>query len=91
MKEAAPADVIDDILRIGEYFRTAQFQKAVSLLQTKLVGEVVMTEETVQFFNECLIYSLFKLKEYKNAETLSHEIITKIQKQAIFSFGGDHE
>ena len=60
-------------------------------MQTKLVGEIVYNEDTVQFFNECLVYSLFKLKEYKNAETLSNEIITKIQKQTIFSFGGDTE
>ena len=76
---------------MGEFIRGAQFQKAVSLLQAKLVGDVALTEEAVQFFNECLVYSLFKLREYKNAETLSEQVTSKIQKQALFSFGGDFE
>jgi hypothetical protein len=76
--EARPEEVLADVQKIGEYIRSAQFQKAVSILQTKLVGDVAMTEETVQFFNECLIYSLFKLREFKNAETLSEQVTSKI-------------
>lgn len=37
MKHVTAEETIVDVLKIGDFFRTAQFQKAISLLQNKLV------------------------------------------------------
>jgi hypothetical protein len=49
--------------------------------------DTVLGEEEISFFNQCLIYVFMKLKEYTNARILADENITKIKKQAMFSFG----
>ncbi len=44
-----------------------------------------ITEEEIAFYNECLVYVYFKLKEFQNAKLLSDEMLSKLSKQAIFS------
>lgn len=46
-----------------------------------------LTEEEVSFFNQCLVYVFFKLKEYQNARILAGDNIKKLSRQAMFSFG----
>ena len=44
-----------------------------------------MPDEEVVFYNECIVYIFFKLKEYQNARILAEEMISKLSKQVIFS------
>ena len=44
-----------------------------------------MTEEEVTFYNQCLVYTYFKLKEHQNAKILSEEIMSKLQKSIMFA------
>ena len=78
-RQISPEEMIQDVNRIRDFFRTAQFQKAVSPLQAKLVtDEAILSEEAIQLFNQCLIYALIKLKEYKNAKILSDQVMSKL-------------
>jgi hypothetical protein len=37
-----------------------------------------LSEEEIQFFNLCLVYVFFKLKEHHYAKVLSEEILQKL-------------
>ena len=50
-----------------------------------------MTEEELAFFNECLVYIYFKMKEYQNAKILTEEMISKLSKQVLFNIGDTDE
>jgi len=41
----------------------------------------------VSFFNECMVFIYFRLKEYQNAKILAQEILDKLSKQVLFSVG----
>ena len=52
-----------DKLRI--MIRNASFQKALQFLQNQLMDNTgYMKENEVLFYNECLVYVFYKLKEY---------------------------
>lgn len=51
-RQISPEEMIKDVRRIRDFFRTAQFQKSVSLLQAKLVtDEAILSEDAIQLFN----------------------------------------
>jgi hypothetical protein len=39
-----------------------------------------MPDEQLIFYNECLVYVFFKLKEYQNAKILAEQMIAKLDK-----------
>ncbi|CDW76455.1 UNKNOWN [Stylonychia lemnae] len=57
----------------------------------KVSNDGHMTEEEITFYNECLVYTYFKLKEYQNAKILSEEIISKLQKSIMFAVNDSDE
>jgi len=40
--------------------------------------ETLLTDEEIDFFNICLAFVFFKLKEYPNARILTEEILQKV-------------
>ena len=44
-----------------------------------------LNDDEVLFYNSCLVFVFFKLKEFQNAKILSTEVISKLSRQAIFS------
>ncbi len=50
-----------------------------------------LSEDELVFYNQCLVYVFFKLKEFQNSKLLAEEIINKLAKQAIFNIGDDQE
>lgn len=79
-------------MQIKKFIKTANFSRALSLLQNKLMNDdTSLSEEEVQFFNQCLVYVFLKLKEFHYARVLSEEILQKLKRQGIFSFDEQDE
>ena len=66
------------------FFLNGEFKQAHNMLTDWLMRESSHPQQ-LYFFNFCLVYVLFKLKEFTNAKQMASELIEKIDKETSLS------